>query len=174
MLKEIEECMKLGIAAFDIFPVVAEQHKDAMATRSHDPDFFYLQSLARIKKEFPEACIMTDVAMDPYSSDGHDGILKDGEILNDETLEILGEMALAQAATGIDIVGPSDMMDGRVGYIREQLDQSWLPACVYHVIYSPSMRVLFTARSGMLLILPPNPVKKKRTRWIRQTPGKRC
>ena len=61
---------------------------------------------------------MTDVAMDPYSSDGHDGLVKDGKILNDETLEILGKMALAQAETGIDILGPSDMMDGRVGYIR--------------------------------------------------------
>ncbi len=67
---------------------------------------------------------MTDVAMDPYSSDGHDGLVKDGKILNDETLEILGKMALAQAETGIDIVGPSDMMDGRVGYIREVLDNN--------------------------------------------------
>ena len=65
---------------------------------------------------------MTDVAMDPYSSDGHDGLVKDGKILNDETLEILGRMALAQAETGIDILGPSDMMDGRVGYIRNVLD----------------------------------------------------
>ncbi|MCG8387001.1 MAG: porphobilinogen synthase, partial [Cytophagales bacterium] len=68
--------------------------------------------------------IMTDVAMDPYSTDGHDGIVKDGKILNDETLEVLGNMALAQAATGIDIIGPSDMMDGRVGYIREVLDDN--------------------------------------------------
>jgi porphobilinogen synthase len=67
---------------------------------------------------------MTDVAMDPYSSDGHDGLVKDGKILNDETLEILGKMALAQAETGIDILGPSDMMDGRVGYIRNLLDQN--------------------------------------------------
>ena len=67
---------------------------------------------------------MTDVAMDPYSSDGHDGLVKDGKILNDETLEILGKMALAQAETGIDIVGPSDMMDGRVGYLRNVLDKN--------------------------------------------------
>jgi porphobilinogen synthase len=66
---------------------------------------------------------MTDVAMDPYSSDGHDGLLKDGKIVNDETLQILGKMALAQAETGIDIIGPSDMMDGRVGYIRSVLDE---------------------------------------------------
>lgn len=124
MLKEIEECLSLGIKAFDVFPAVEDQHKDNTATKSYDPDFFYLKALKEIKKQFPEACIMTDVAMDPYSSDGHDGIVKDGRILNDETLEILGKMALAQAATGIDIVGPSDMMDGRVRYIRTLLDKN--------------------------------------------------
>ena len=124
MLKEIEECMNIGIRAFDIFPAVEEQFKDRTATKSYDPNFFYLKTLKEIKKRFPEACVMTDVAMDPYSSDGHDGLVKDGKILNDETLEILGKMALAQAETGIDILGPSDMMDGRVGYIRNILDQN--------------------------------------------------
>ena len=124
MLKEIEECMNLGVRAFDVFPAVEEQYKDRIATKSYDPNFFYLKTLKEIKKRFPEACVMTDVAMDPYSSDGHDGLVKDGKILNDETLEILGKMALAQAETGIDILGPSDMMDGRVGYIRNILDQN--------------------------------------------------
>ena len=124
MLKEIEECMNLGVIAFDIFPAVEDQYKDKTATRSYDPGFFYLKALKEIKKQFPEACIMTDVAMDPYSSDGHDGLVKDGKILNDETLEILGKMAVAQADTGIDIIGPSDMMDGRVGYIRNLLDKN--------------------------------------------------
>jgi porphobilinogen synthase len=124
MLKEIEACLKLGIRAFDIFPNVEEHLKDETATKSYDPNFFYLKALREIKKQFPEACIMTDVAMDPYSSDGHDGLVKDGKILNDETLEILGKMALAQAETGIDIVGPSDMMDGRVGYLRKVLDEN--------------------------------------------------
>jgi porphobilinogen synthase len=122
MLKEVEECLKLGLRAFDIFPAVEDKWKDKTATKSYDPDFFYLKALKEIKKHFPEACIMTDVAMDPYSSDGHDGLVKDGKILNDETLEILGKMALAQAETGIDIIGPSDMMDGRVGYLRNILD----------------------------------------------------
>ena len=122
ILKEIEECLKLGIKAFDIFPVVPEHYKDPTATKSYDPNFFYLKALKEIKSYFPEAAIMTDVAMDPYSSDGHDGLVKDGMILNDETLEILGKMALAQAEAGIDIIGPSDMMDGRVGYLREALD----------------------------------------------------
>jgi porphobilinogen synthase len=124
MLKEIEACLKLGIHAFDIFPNVEEHLKDKTATKSYDHSFFYLKALREIKKQFPEACIMTDVAMDPYSSDGHDGLVRDGKILNDETLEILGKMALAQAETGIDIVGPSDMMDGRVGYLRKVLDEN--------------------------------------------------
>ncbi len=124
MLREIEECLKLGIKGFDVFPVVSEKHKDKLATKSHDPNFFYLKSLRRIKETFPEALIITDVAMDPYSSDGHDGIVRNGEILNDETLEVLGKMALAQAETGADMIGPSDMMDGRVGYLRNVLDEN--------------------------------------------------
>lgn len=123
LLKEIEECLKLGIKGFDVFPVVEESHKDKMATNSYDPNFFYLKTLTKIKKEFPEALVITDVAMDPYSIDGHDGIVDDGQILNDETLDILGQMALAQAATGIDMIGPSDMMDFRVGYLRNILDE---------------------------------------------------
>ena len=124
VLKEVEECMNLGIRAFDIFPAVEDQFKDKKATRSYDPDFFYLKALREVKKQFPEACVMTDVAMDPYSSDGHDGLVKEGKIVNDDTLEILGRMALAQAETGIDILGPSDMMDGRVGFIRNLLDKN--------------------------------------------------
>lgn len=124
ILKEIEQCMNLGVKAFDVFPVVADHYKDKMATKCHDDNFFYQQALRRIKQEFPEATIMTDVALDPYNSDGHDGIVQDGKILNDETLEMLGKQALSQATCGIDIIGPSDMMDGRVGYIRQVLDEN--------------------------------------------------
>lgn len=124
ILREIEECLSLGITAFDVFPAVEDSLKDKLATRSYDPSFFYLKTLREIKKNFPEACIMTDVAMDPYSSDGHDGLVEDGRIVNDKTLDILGKMALAQAETGIDILGPSDMMDGRVGHIRQVLDDN--------------------------------------------------
>ncbi len=124
LLNEIEECLELGIKGFDIFPVIDERHKDPSATKSYDPDFFYLQALRKIKQTFPDAFIITDVAMDPYSSDGHDGIIEDGKILNDETLDILGKMSLAQAETGIDMIGPSDMMDFRVGYLRNVLDEN--------------------------------------------------
>lgn len=122
MLQEIEDCMKLGIMAFDIFPAYPESKKDKFATESYNPETFYLKAIHKIKTTFPEAVVMTDVAMDPYSSDGHDGLVQDGKILNDETLEILGKMSLAQAQAGADILGPSDMMDGRVGYIRSVLD----------------------------------------------------
>jgi len=84
----------------------------------------YNKALLKIKTQFKDVVVMTDIAMDPYSSDGHDGIVENGEILNDETLEILGKMALAQAKSGADILGPSDMMDGRVGYIRKVLDEA--------------------------------------------------
>lgn len=124
LLSEVESCMKLGIRAIDVFPAYPESLKDAMATESYNPETFYLKALREIKKNFPEICLMSDVAMDPYSSDGHDGIVKGGKILNDETLEVLGRMSLAQADAGVDILGPSDMMDGRVGYIRELLDQN--------------------------------------------------
>ena len=124
LLKEIEVCLKLGIPSFAVFPCLPESIKDKYATESWNDKSLYIQSLKIIKETFPEAVIMTDVAMDPYSSDGHDGIVENGKILNDETLEILGKMALAQARTGVDIIGPSDMMDGRVGYIRDVLDQN--------------------------------------------------
>jgi porphobilinogen synthase len=124
LIKEIESCMRLGIKAFAIFPAYEESHKDKYATESTNEKGLYLSTLKQIKLELPESCIMTDVAMDPYSSDGHDGLVIDGKIVNDATLEILAKMAVAQAATGIDIVGPSDMMDGRIGYIREALDHA--------------------------------------------------
>jgi porphobilinogen synthase len=124
MLSEIDSCLKLGIKAFDVFPAYPESLKDPIASESYNPDTFYLKALREIKKQFPEVCLMSDVAMDPYSSDGHDGLVKNGKILNDETLVILGRMSLAQADAGVDILGPSDMMDGRVGYIRDLLDEN--------------------------------------------------
>jgi porphobilinogen synthase len=123
LLKEIEACMKLGIKTFALFPNIEEKLKDKTASQSWNKKGLYLRSLTEIKKKLPEAVIMTDVAMDPYSSDGHDGVVKNGEIINDETLESLAKMALAQAECGADIIGPSDMMDGRVGFIRETLDE---------------------------------------------------
>ncbi|PPL00418.1 porphobilinogen synthase [Parapedobacter indicus] len=123
LLREVEACMKLGLHAFDLFPNIDETLKDRYATEATREGSLYLRAIAEVKKEFPEACVVTDVAMDPYSSDGHDGIVENGEILNDETLEILGRMAVAHAQAGADIIAPSDMMDGRIGYIRSVLDE---------------------------------------------------
>ena len=123
LLPEIEECMNLGIYTFDIFPAVDEALKDKIASYSYADDNFYLDAIRQIKERFPESVVMSDVAMDPYSSDGHDGYVEDGKILNDETLPILARMAIAQAQAGVDIIGPSDMMDGRVGVLRQALDE---------------------------------------------------
>jgi porphobilinogen synthase len=119
---EIGRCIDLGINSFALFPNLSEDKKDKFATESYRKGSLYLEAIHAVKSKYPDACIMTDVAMDPYSSDGHDGLVENGEILNDETLEILGKMTVAQAQAGADIIGPSDMMDGRVGYLRELLD----------------------------------------------------
>jgi porphobilinogen synthase len=121
-LQEAAECMLLGLRNFILFPAIDEQHKDRYATYSYHPQCYYLKAIREFKSRFPECTVITDVAMDPYSSDGHDGIYDNGNILNDETLAVLDKMALAQAAAGADILGPSDMMDGRVGYLRKALD----------------------------------------------------
>ncbi len=124
LLVEIQECVNLGIKGFCIFPSLGDDKKDKYATEGYNKNSLYNQALRKIKEQFPSIALMTDIAMDPYSSDGHDGIVENGEILNDETLEILGKIALAQAEAGADILGPSDMMDGRVGYIRKILDEA--------------------------------------------------
>lgn len=124
LLKEIEACLNLGITSYALFPQVAEERKDSLATESHRQGSLYLEAIHAVTSRFPEISMLTDVAMDPYSSDGHDGIVKSGEILNDETLEVLAKMAVAQAQAGSKLIGPSDMMDGRVGYIRESLDDA--------------------------------------------------
>ncbi len=124
LLEEIAECVELGIQAFAPFPNIPEVLKDKYASESYREGSMYLNAIRSIKAQFADICLITDVAMDPYSSAGHDGIVEDGKILNDETLEILGKMALAQAEAGADMVAPSDMMDGRVGHLRRELDDA--------------------------------------------------
>ena len=124
VLKEIESCLVLGIDKFILFPIVEESLKDREGSYGLDPQNFYLEGARKIKTAFPQACLISDVALDPYSSDGHDGVVIDGKIDNDITLPILAEMAVVQAEAGFDIIGPSDMMDGRVEAIREALDDA--------------------------------------------------
>jgi porphobilinogen synthase len=124
MLHEMERCIELGLRSFVIFPAVEEHLKDRVASYGLREDNFYVKAATEIKKRFPEILLMSDVAMDPYSSDGHDGLVENGQIVNDATLEILAQMAVVQAAAGFDVIGPSDMMDGRVGVIRHALDKA--------------------------------------------------
>lgn len=170
LLPEVEKCMELGIKTFDIFPAVSEYLKDSIASYSYADDNFYLKAIQTLKSHFPEINIMSDVAMDPYSSDGHDGLVENGQIVNDKTLEILARMSVAQAQAGVDIIGPSDMMDGRIGYIRKALDQanySDVSIMSYSVkyasaFYNPFRDALDSApKSGDKKTYQMNPANKK-------------
>lgn len=122
VIKEINSCHDLGIRSFIMFPAVPDKHKDKTGTYGSDPANFYLQAAKRIKATFPDICLISDVALDPYSSDGHDGVVINGQVDNDATLPLLAAQAVAQAEAGFDLIGPSDMMDGRVAAIRTALD----------------------------------------------------
>jgi porphobilinogen synthase len=122
LLKEIADAANLGINAIALFPLVATDKKDNQGTESYNPDGLVQRTLKAIKQEIPEITVITDVALDPFSTYGHDGIVKDGKILNDETVAVLVKQAVSQAEAGADMVAPSDMMDGRVGAIRKGLD----------------------------------------------------
>ena len=125
LLKEVNEAWELGIPAIALFPLVAEEKKDNAGTESYNPDGLIQRSVRAIKQAIPDIMIITDIALDPFSSKGHDGIVSDeGEILNDETVEALVKQALSHAEAGADIVAPSDMMDGRIGAIRQGLDEA--------------------------------------------------
>lgn len=122
VLKEITLCISAGIRSFVLFPSVANDLKTPNGSYGVDPSNFYFRIAGSIKANFPEILLMSDVALDPYSSDGHDGLVRNGQIENDATLPLLAAQAVAQAQAGFDLIGPSDMMDGRVGVIREALD----------------------------------------------------
>jgi len=122
IVKEAKLAVKLGISAVALFPALPAKRKDRVASESMNPNGLLQMTVKAIKDTVPELAVITDVAMDPYSSDGHDGLVERGEIVNDRSVEILCGMALAQAEAGADLVAPSDMMDGRVGAIRRVLD----------------------------------------------------
>lgn len=130
LLKTAERAIKLGIPALALFPVIDREGKTPGAEESFNPDGLVPRVVARLKREFPELGVITDVALDPYTSHGQDGLIADDDprayVLNDETLEVLAKQALAHAHAGADVVAPSDMMDGRVGRIRAELDAAGL------------------------------------------------
>ncbi|QDK39149.1 porphobilinogen synthase [Bdellovibrio sp. NC01] len=122
ILEEVAKAVSLGVKTFDLFPALPESKKDKVGTESLNSNGLLPTTLRMIRDKFPDVTLITDVALDPYSSDGHDGVVRDGIIVNDETVEILAKMCIVHAQNGADIVSPSDMMDGRVGAIREALD----------------------------------------------------
>ena len=127
LLEEVAECYDLGLRSVLLFAKIPAKLKDLKGTEALNPDGLMQRAVKAIKKNHPDMHVITDVALDPYSSSGHDGIVEDGEIINDESVEILAQMALSHAQAGADMVGPSDMMDGRVGYIREVLEENDFP-----------------------------------------------
>ena len=127
IIKEIEELISLGIKAVAIFPVIDEKKKNETGSEAINENNFLNSVIKNIKKEYPEIILIADVALDPYTNHGHDGVLnKNGDVANDETVKVLEEQALNLALAGTDIIAPSDMMDGRIGVIRKKLEQASL------------------------------------------------
>ena len=124
VVREAERAMRLRIPCIALFPYTEPGLRDEQGSEALNPDNLVCQSVRAIKKEFPELGVLCDVALDPFTSHGHDGLLQDERILNDETVAVLVRQALVQAEAGCDIIAPSDMMDGRVGAIRQGLDQA--------------------------------------------------
>lgn len=123
LLKTAEECVKLGIPALALFPVVDQSCKSLDAKEAYNPDGLVPRTVKALKAAFPELGIITDIALDPYTSHGQDGLIDDaGYVMNDETVDVLVKQALCHALAGADVVAPSDMMDGRIGAIREALE----------------------------------------------------
>ncbi|MCW2266641.1 porphobilinogen synthase [Gluconobacter cerinus] len=122
LVEHVRPAVELGIPAIAIFPITPVELRDATGTEALNPDNLMCRASRVIKEAFPELGVIGDVALDPYTDHGHDGVIKDGRILNDESVEILRQQALNQARAGNDIIAPSDMMDGRVQAIRETLD----------------------------------------------------
>src|SRR3954447_25824346 len=123
-VRDAERAMKLNIPCIALFPYTEPSLRDEEGTEATNPDNLVCKTVRAIKQEFPGLGLLCDVALDPFTSHGHDGLIKDGKILNDETVAVLVRQALVQAEAGCDIIAPSDMMDGRVAAIREALDQS--------------------------------------------------
>ncbi len=122
----VAEGVDLGIPAIALFPATPPEKKDAEGTESANPDNLICSATRLLKREFPQVGLVGDVALDPYTDHGHDGVIRHGYVANDETLEVLTRQAVVQAEAGIDVIAPSDMMDGRVGAIRTALDAAGL------------------------------------------------
>lgn len=140
-VSEVIEAYKLGIQAFALFPCTDAELKDSIGSEALNSQNLMCRSIRAIKEAVPEAGLICDVALDPYTDHGHDGLIINGQIDNDQTLDILGQQALIQADAGADIIAPSDMMDGRIGFIRDLLDKhnfQQVGICAYAAKYASS------------------------------------
>jgi porphobilinogen synthase len=171
LVKEAHEVKALGIPAMILFGI--PDRKDERGSSGFDPEGIVQRAIRAVKAQVPDLVLITDVCIDEYTSHGHCGIVRDGKILNDETLDCLRTMAKTHAQAGADMVAPSDMMDGRVAAIRDELDCAGfvdIPSWPMR----PSSRPVFTHR----FVMPPIPVRNSAIaspiRWIRRTSGKPC
>ncbi|MEL7168443.1 MAG: porphobilinogen synthase [Bacteroidota bacterium] len=124
LAEEARAVADLGLSAVALFPALDESLKDRTGSEALNPDGLFPRAIRAVKDAAPDLLVVSDVALDPYSSDGHDGVVRGGVVQNDETLDLLAQMAVVQAEAGADIIAPSDMMDGRVGAIRAALDEA--------------------------------------------------
>jgi porphobilinogen synthase len=122
LARHVEPAAKLGIPALALFPATPPEKKDAEGTESGNPDNLMCRAARLLKREFPDLGLVGDVALDPYTDHGHDGVIREGYVANDESLAVLARQAVVQAEAGIDVIAPSDMMDGRIGALRAALD----------------------------------------------------
>jgi len=134
--KEVKELWKMGLCSVLLFVKVDDKLKDNKGTEALNPNGLMQRAIKTVKNACPQMLVMTDVALDPFSSYGHDGIVADGQILNDETAEVLAEMSVSHAQAGADFVAPSDMMDGRILTIREALEDEGFTNTGYHFALS--------------------------------------
>lgn len=171
--KEVKELWNLGLKSVLLFVKVSEELKDNAGKEALNPEGLMQRSIKTVKNAVPEMIVMTDVALDPYSKFGHDGIIADGKVLNDDTTAVLAEMSLSHAKAGADIVAPSDMMDGRIFEMRSLLEDEGFhdtaimsySAKYASAFYGPFRDALDSAPVDAANI----PKDKKRTRWILPT-----
>ena len=151
LLKEAGEAQALGISSVVLFPAIEEGLKTKGAEECYNPKGLVPRAIKALKGAHPELIVMTDIALDPYNEDGHDGLVENGEILNDETIAVLCQQAVCHAGAGADIVAPSDMMDGRVAALREALDEAGyekISICSYTAKYASAFYGPFRGALG--------------------------
>ncbi|MBC8148354.1 MAG: porphobilinogen synthase [Verrucomicrobiaceae bacterium] len=151
LVKEAGEALALGISSVVLFPAIEEELKTKGAEECYNPGGLVPRAIKALKAAHPELIVMTDIALDPYNEDGHDGLVENGEILNDETIAVLCQQAVCHARAGADIVAPSDMMDGRVAALREALDDAGhekISICSYTAKYASAFYGPFRGALG--------------------------